>query len=94
MRKLAADVALFFAAVGKYATERPLRLYAYAALPAMAIYAFTTNAHDRSELTGITTCKGDYPCVACKNCTQCKYCHQEGGYCGVCSKSIPESERR
>jgi hypothetical protein len=39
---------------------------------------------------GLATCRGDTPCKACKNCSKCNYCHVKGGYCGVCSKPIPE----
>jgi hypothetical protein len=38
----------------------------------------------------VATCVGNHPCKACKNCTQCRYRHKFGGYCGVCSKPIPE----
>ena len=38
----------------------------------------------------LATCVGNHPCKACKNCTACKYCHKDGGYCGVCSKPVPE----
>jgi hypothetical protein len=36
------------------------------------------------------TCHGNHPCKACSNCSMCKYCHGDGGYCGVCSKPVPE----
>ena len=54
------------------------------ALFALGIFA-PIGDHER-----LATCVGNHPCKACKNCSQCKYCHKDGGYCGVCSKPIPE----
>jgi hypothetical protein len=44
-------------------------------------------ADDPGELA---TCKGGRPCKACRDCSACRYCHKDGGYCGVCSKPVPE----
>ncbi len=38
----------------------------------------------------LARCVGAMPCKACKDCSACKYCHKDGGYCGVCSKPMPE----
>lgn len=29
------------------------------------------------------TCKGEDPCKACHNCTQCKYCNSGQGSCSI-----------
>ena len=42
----------------------------------------------------LARCVGDWPCRACRNCSMCKYCHKDGGYCGVCSRPIPEEPSR
>jgi hypothetical protein len=58
-------------------------------LPALILLAaFAANALASSPEPA--TCGGSTPCKACKTCEQCRYCHKLGGYCGVCSKSIPE----
>ena len=46
------------------------------------------------ESPGLATCKGDHPCKACHDCSACRYCHKLGGYCGVCSRPIPETPAR
>jgi hypothetical protein len=57
----------------------------------MIVFTLTLLAPLRADDAELATCKGNSPCKACKNCTACKYCHKDGGYCGACSKPIPES---
>lgn len=38
----------------------------------------------------LSTCSGNHPCTACRNCSRCFYCHVQGGYCGICSRPVPE----
>ena len=39
-------------------------------------------------------CVGADPCLACKDCSRCKYCNNGTGSCGVLRNLTPEQSRQ
>lgn len=49
------------------------------------IFAIVLLAHSRKKYRDTLRygCRGETPCLACRSCNACTFCHVNGGTCGV-----------
>ena len=75
----------------RYSAQPPFMktILAILIIPALSCVSYSawrsSESRNQKQTQTCGTCRGTFPCTACKNCSACKYCHVLGGHCGVCN---------